>query len=150
MQNNLTTIEKVIFLQDVDVFEYTSTEDLSQIAAVAQELHFPSEHEIFREGEISDSMYLVLHGKVLLHRNSREIMIADAKKTFGSWALFDDEPRMVTAECKEDTCMLRIDKEEFLDLLAHNVRITQGILRQMAHRLRSLIGSIPEVPATPQ
>jgi hypothetical protein len=34
----LTTIEKVIFLQDVDIFEYTSTEDLSHIAAITTEI----------------------------------------------------------------------------------------------------------------
>jgi CRP-like cAMP-binding protein len=145
MDNSFSTIEKVIFLQEVDIFEYTATEDLSQIATVAEELQFEKGRVIFKEGDLSDSMYLVISGTILLTRDGREIMKADSKKTFGTWALFDDEVRMVTAACLEDARVLRIDKEEFLDLLADNVRITQGILKQMAHRLRSLINRVPEV-----
>ena len=33
----LTVVEKVIFLQDVDIFKYTSTEDLAHIAAITEE-----------------------------------------------------------------------------------------------------------------
>jgi len=146
MDKSLTTIEKVFFLQEVDIFEYTATEDLAQIGAVSKQLNFSKEHIIFKEGDISDSMYLVLSGNVLLRRGDQEIMNAGKKKAFGTWALFDDENRMVTATCTSDACVLRIDKEEFLDLLSHNVRITQGILKQMAHRLRSLIRKLPGDP----
>jgi len=118
METNLTAVEKVIFLQDVDIFEYTSTENLGRIAQVVKEVDFTEGTEIFREGDISDAMYLVISGRVRNHRGGQEIMIADAKKTFGTWALFDDEPRMVTATCLEKTRTLKIDRDDFFDLLA--------------------------------
>ena len=34
----LTVVEKVIFLQDVDIFEFASTEDLSHIAMITEEI----------------------------------------------------------------------------------------------------------------
>ena len=56
----LTVVEKVLFLQDVDVFQNTSTEDLAYIAAITEEVHYQAGSEIFRESEASDSMYLVI------------------------------------------------------------------------------------------
>jgi hypothetical protein len=36
----LTTIEKVIFLKSVDIFEHATVEQLGRIAGLAQEVHF--------------------------------------------------------------------------------------------------------------
>ncbi|MCJ7579910.1 MAG: hypothetical protein MUP98_05180 [Candidatus Aminicenantes bacterium] len=42
----LTTVEKVIFLQDIDIFEFTSTEDLAHIAAITDEVPFQADEKI--------------------------------------------------------------------------------------------------------
>lgn len=138
----LTVVEKVIFLQDVDIFEYTTTEDLAHIAAITEESEFSPESTIYKEGQISDSMYLVIDGKVALRRDGRDIMIAGEKDVFGTWSLFDDEPRLVTAISLEQSRLLKIDKEDFFDLLADHVQITQSILKAIVKRLRSLIDRV--------
>lgn len=138
----LSTIEKVIFLQDVDIFENISTEDLSHVAAITEEVEYQANTVLFKEGEISDSMYLVIAGKVRLTRGDQELLIAKEKDDFGTWALFDDEPRVATATTIEETRLLRIDREEFVDLLADYVAITQSILKTMAKRLRRLLSRI--------
>jgi len=138
----LTTVEKVIFLQDVDIFEFTSTEDLARIAVIAEEIEFQPGEIIFKEGDIPDSMYMVIEGRVNLTRDEKEVMVAKGKDFFGTWALFDDEPRVATATTLEKTRLLRIDKEEFVDLLADYVAITQSILKSLVKRLRKLMFSI--------
>ena len=143
----LTTIEKVIFLQEVDAFERLQTEDLAHIAAISEEVSVPRDSVIFREGGNPDSMYLVLEGKVRLHQGQREVMIASEKNAFGTWSLFDDEPRVVTATAIEESRLLRIDKEDFIDLLADNVRITQGILKSLVVRVRGLMIRVTRNPA---
>jgi len=138
----LTTVEKVLFLQDVDIFEFTSTEDLAHIAEITDEIELKPDEIIFKEGEIPDAMYIVSEGKVILSRAGQEVMVANDKDVFGTWALFDDEPRVATATTLEDTRLLRIDKEDFIDLLADHVAITQSILKTMAKRLRNLMTRI--------
>lgn len=135
----LTAVEKVLFLQDVDIFEFTSTEDLAHIAAITDEVEIKENETIFKEGEFPDAMYIVSEGKVSLSREGQEVMVAEHKDVFGTWALFDDEPRVVTATTLEDTRLLRIDKEEFIDLLADHVAITQSVLKTMVKRLRKLM-----------
>lgn len=138
----LTTIEKVIFLQDVDIFEYTSTEDLSHIAAITTEIEIMKNNVIYNEGDLSDSMYMIIDGTVSLRREGVEVMQGKVKDVFGTWALFDDEPRMVTATAVEDCRLLRILKEDFIELLGDHVGITQGVLKKIVKRLRSLVGTV--------
>ena len=138
----LTTVEKVIFLQEVDIFESTSTEDLAHIAAITEEIELKKDYIIFKEGEFPDAMYMVIEGTVKLERDNQLVMIAKYKDVFGTWALFDDEPRVVTATTVEDSRLLKIEKEDFIDLLADYVQITQGILKTMVKRLRSLMARV--------
>ncbi|MFC2169996.1 Crp/Fnr family transcriptional regulator [Acidobacteriota bacterium] len=138
----LTTVEKVLFLQEVDIFEFTSTEDLAHIASITDELELKPGQIIFKEGEIPDAMYIVSEGKVRLTRENQEVMVAIHKDIFGTWALFDDEPLVATATTLVDSKLLRIDREEFIDLLADHVAITQSILKTMVKKLRTLMTRI--------
>ncbi len=136
----LTTVERVIFLQDVDVFAKIPLEDLAYVAMIADEVVAEPGRVLYAEGDISDSMYLVLDGSISLQRGGIEVMLAGPRDVFGTWALFDDETRIVTAVAAEESNLLRIDKEDFLDLLADHSRITEGVLKVLASKLRNLVG----------
>ena len=138
----LTIIEKVIALQGVDVFSEVSTEQLAYLAAIVEEEKAGVGETIYRERDPGDAMYLVVEGRVRLHRNSMEITVAEPGGAFGTWALFDDEPRVSAATALEESLLLRLDKEDFIDLLADNVEITQGVLKALVSRVRSLIGRV--------
>ncbi len=138
----LTIIEKVLFLQNIDVFEHVPSELLGYIAAIVEEVNYSANDVIYNVNEHSDSMFLVLAGKVRLHINQRDIAFAEANEAFGTWALFDDSPRVVSATTIEDAHLLMIDREEFVDLLADNVQITQAILKALVLRMRSLVDRV--------
>lgn len=138
----LAIIEKVLFLQNIDVFEHVPSELLALIASITKEIHLPPKAVLYSLHDHSDAMYIVLKGKVRLHIEDRDISTAEAKDAFGTWALFDDAPRVVSATTLEDTHLLRIDREEFVDLLADNVRITQAIMKTLVQRMRSLVDRV--------
>ena len=131
----LSIIEKVIFLQDVDIFKHISSEDLSHIAAITVEQEVNETGVIYREGDVSDSMYMVIEGKVRLHVGESLVMIAELKDVFGAWSLFDDEVRLISATAFENCSLLKIEKSYMLELLVDHVGITEGILKAMAKRL---------------
>ena len=135
----MTIVEKVLFLQDIQVFEHTSTADLSFIAAITEEVWPKPGEIIYSEGEPSNAMFLVLDGTVRIARQGQEVMVAGKKEAFGTWALFDDEPRVVTAEAITEAHLLRIDKEDFFELLADHTDITQSILKSLSKRLRNIM-----------
>ena len=136
----LTVVEKVIFLQNVDVFSEVSTEQMAYLAAIVEEISYAKDIVIYKEQDPSDAIYLVLDGKIRLHRNGVDVSIAGPREAFGTWALFDEEPRVATATTLEDTRLLRVNRDDFIDLLSDHVQITQGVLRALTKRLRGLIG----------
>ena len=134
----LSIIEKVIFLQDVDIFNHISSEDLSHIAAITVEHNVEEGGVIYKEGDVSDSMYMVIEGKVRLHVGESLVMIAELKDVFGTWSLFDDEVRLISATALEKCLLLKIEKINMIEILADHVGITEGILKAMAKRLHSI------------
>jgi ATP/ADP translocase/HEAT repeat protein len=136
----LSAIEKVLLLQNVEVFSEVPTDQLAALAGIAREMAVLEGDVIFKENDSPDALYLVLEGHVGLHQGDREVTTAGKLKTFGTWALFDHEPRVLTATATEDSRLLRIDRNEFSDLLSDDVRIAQGIIRTVARRLRDLAG----------
>lgn len=97
---------------------------------------------IYQERDPAASMYQVITGRVRLHRGDLEINVAGDGDAFGTWALFDDEVRVSAATVVEDATVLRVGKDDFIDLLADNVEITQGVLKALVGRVRGLIGTL--------
>ena len=137
-----SVIERVILLQAVDVFEGVSSEQLAHVAAIAHEVSHPAGTVLFHVHDASDAMFVVVEGEVRLSRGPQVVTVARAGEAFGTWSLFDDEPRVVDAEAASDVTLLRLDRADFIDLLADNVEITQGILKGIVQRLRGVAGRL--------
>jgi CRP-like cAMP-binding protein len=145
-----TTIEKVIFLQNIDIFSDVPSDQLASLATISEEISKSKDDLIFREGDPPDALYFILEGEVRMHRDDQEITVLASKEAFGTWALFDDEPRVAQATAVVDTKLLRIDREDFYDLLADNVEVTRSVLKTMARRLHGLLGRIEIEPRAGQ
>ena len=135
----LTILEKVIFLHNVEVFAEIPSEQLAHMAAIAEESSFSAGDGIYNTDEPSDALYVVLEGSVRLHRGDEEITVAGTNEPFGTWALFDNTPRVATATAIDEVKVLCIDREDFLDLLSDHVQITEGVLKSLVGRLRGLL-----------
>ena len=133
-----TVIEKVMLLQEVDIFAEVPTEQLAVLATIADEVPLLAGDGLYREGEPADALYLVLDGGVRLHRGDDTISEVGPGEAFGTWALFDDEPRLVSADVEADATLLRVDRDDFVDLMADHVQIAQGVIKAVARRLRGL------------
>src|SRR5918996_2165572 len=123
----LSTIEKVLLLQSVDIFLDTETENLAKIAAIAQEVRFEKGATIFKEGEPSDALYIVVEGTVSIRKGSKEKLLMKDKEAFGWIGLLEESSRMLTAVALSGTTVLKIEREDLFDLLADHFDIVRGI-----------------------
>jgi CRP-like cAMP-binding protein len=121
----LTTIEKVLLLQSVDIFLDTETENLAKIAAIAQEVRFEKGATIFKEGEPSDALYIVVEGTVSIRKGSKEKLLMKDKEAFGWIGLLEESSRMLTAVALSGTTVLKIEREDLFDLLADHFDIVR-------------------------
>lgn len=138
----LSVVEKVIFLQNVDVFSQVPSDTLALLATVSEEVTLSEGERIYAEADPSDSMYVVVEGQVRLHRGETFVTRMGPSEAFGTWALFDDELRVTAATALEAVRLLRVDKDDFIDLLADNLELTQGILKAVVGRLRSVVSRV--------
>jgi len=134
-----TIIEKVMILKGVDFFSRCTTRELSQIAAISEEVSCPSGDVIFHEGDPNNALFVVLTGSVKLEKEKEDVGTIGPNEAFGVWSLFDEEPRLVDAVAAEETRLLRLDREDFFDLLSEQFDITQKIFQSIVGKLKSLI-----------
>src|SRR5437868_5409750 len=101
----LSPVEKVLFLQRVDVFKHATTEMLQYIGSIAEEVSVAASTVLFAEQEMSDAMYVVVAGRVRLEVDSKELLVVGPGESFGTWALFDNTPRMMKAVTLDDAVL---------------------------------------------
>ena len=135
----LTTIEKVLLLQGVDILVDTETENLAKIAAIAREVRFEEGATIFEEGEPSNAFYIVLEGTVSVRKGSKEIGLVKDKETVGGTDLFEQTPRTLTLVALTGTTFLKIEREGLFDLLADHFDIVRGILKRLSRIISQLL-----------
>lgn len=140
-----TTIEKVIYLQRIEMFADIPSEQLAHLAAITFSISCPKNNAIFEQGSPSHSLYILVDGKVHVVRNGQKVREISNDTAFGIWGFFDQEPRLVTTIAAEDCRLLKIDSTDFFDLLEERVHLSRGLLKYFAKRFRQLV-EIADIP----
>lgn len=135
----LSTVEKVLFLKSIDLFSQIPGEDLAAIALISTEERRDQQDEIFAEGESGDALYLVIDGKVRVHKADRVIAELGERECFGEMAILDAAPRSATVTAVDDTNLLKITREDFQEIMSEKPEIAQGIVKVLTRRLRDAI-----------
>jgi CRP/FNR family cyclic AMP-dependent transcriptional regulator len=128
-------------LRRVPVFATLAPEELERVAQVAVPRHFAAGHIVFREGDESDTCYVVRSGHaraIRQHTDGRAIALATfgPGDIFGELAMFDRERRSATVEAVEDTDALAILGGDMRRLLREHPEIAVKLLAALGRRLR--------------
>ena len=142
----LTTLERAIRLQKVDLFSDLETDLLALVASIANQLETKKGETLFEENRPIPALYVVLAGRMEMSRGGQVMFTVGADETIGNWALFDDQPGVVTAQAAEDGWLLRIDREDFFDLLADHAEMTRKLFQAMFKRVRMVLTAGLERP----
>ncbi len=127
----------VELLAHVPVFETLEHDDLEKIAELTVPRTFEPGETVFREGDASETCYIVSAGQaraVRSHSDGRTITLATFGRgdIFGELAMFEEERRSATVEAVERT--------EVVALLGPDMRRLMGQHAQIAIRLAIALG----------
>ena len=132
----ITTVEKVLFLKSIDLFRALPSEELAQIAEIAFEQPLAAGDCVFAEGEPGDALYLVALGSVKVHKGDKQLAILSVRDVFGEMAVLDSEPRSASVTVLKDAVLLKIDRDDFRDILNERPEIALGVIKVLSRRLR--------------
>jgi len=132
----ISTIEKVLFLKDVDLFKSIPGEDLTHIAQITDQVEYPTGSTIFAEGEQGDAMYLIVDGHVRIHVGPQTLAEIGTKQCFGEMSILDAEPRSASVTALSELTLLKIQNSDFGEILTEKPEISQGIIKVLTRRLR--------------
>jgi CRP-like cAMP-binding protein len=136
-----TTEETIALLRRVPVFSTLAEEDLARVADVAVPRRYASGDVVFREGDESNTCYVVRSGKaraVREHSDGRSITLANfgPGDIFGELAMFDNESRSATVEILELTEVIAILGGDMRRLMREHPEIAVKLVAALGRRLR--------------
>jgi CRP-like cAMP-binding protein len=133
--------ETVALLSRVPVFADLDADDVGRVAEVAVPRSFEAEQVVFREGDDSDTCYIVRSGHaraVRSHSDGRTITLASfgPGDIFGELAMFDDERRSATVEAVDDLEVVAVLGTDMRRLVRQHPDIAAKLLIAVTRRLR--------------
>lgn len=127
----LTLLEKVDLLQKAAIFREIRTESLARVAAVAQEANYAARHSLFRENDSADVMFFLIEGEVTVLRGGLECGKLRPPEVVGVLPLLAGKPEPESAVATQPLRVLRVDQQDFYEVMAEDFEVTRGILRTL-------------------
>lgn len=135
-----------IMLEQISLFAGLLPVHLDRMARLAQIHRYRKNDYVFKHGEESDGLYLVLEGAIRISRNvsgmgEEALAILREGQHFGEMSLIDDDvPRSADAIAHETARLLKLPKDDLRDLMFVDRELAYELLwrfvRTLSGRLR--------------
>ena len=128
-------------LKKAPLFARLEDDAASALSSAMGTLRLKKGDVLFHEGDSEDRLYIVVSGKIKLGRSGsagRENLLAvlGPGQMFGELSVFDPGPRSTTATAVTACEIRTLEHDELMGWLADRPEVAQGLLGQMAARLR--------------
>ncbi|MBI3575286.1 MAG: Crp/Fnr family transcriptional regulator [Gammaproteobacteria bacterium] len=134
-------------LANVSLLSGLKKGDLDILAAYGVTKGFPRNAVVITEGDTSDSLYLIIEGRVkvyLIDDQGREVILRTQGpgEYFGELALVDEEPRSASVMTLEPSKLCIISRAAFHECLSRNPGIAMVLVRHLSRLVRSLTENV--------
>lgn len=130
------------FLASVPMFSQLSRAELEKMSTLWIPINKSASEVIFKKGDTGNAIYLIKEGTVSisLHAiNGDELVLSELHKgdVFGELTLFDNVPRTATATSFDDTELLYMPRDTFINFIRAHPEIAIIMLGILGQRLRN-------------
>jgi CRP/FNR family transcriptional regulator, cyclic AMP receptor protein len=130
-----------LVLKSVPLFSAFTEQQLATLLHYVQHRSFPRNVFVMQAGEETDSLYVILAGKVKVlipDDQGREVILSvlGPHDFFGEMGILDDQPRSASVATLEPCEMLRLSKAGFLNCVKENTEVAMLVIRHLVKRLR--------------
>ena len=135
-------------LQQIPLFKYCTYKELVYIMNITEVRDYAAGEKVFEEGSEGDYLFVVMKGKVKLHKGEAYITSFGSGTHFGEMALVDRVPRSGCATAEEDSRLLRIHRRDFYAIVRQegglSVRLLWSFVQVLSERLRATTDALVE------
>lgn len=143
----LTSIQRLLLVQKVPIFQELRDDFLVRLAATMEELSFPAKHLIVRQGDEGRSLYVLASGTVRVHIGNYELAQLKREDCFGEMAVLDAEPRSASVTTIEACNCLILTQQQLYEAIDETPDIAVNIIRLLSRRIRELNKQVNVVSA---
>ncbi|MBN1770126.1 MAG: Stp1/IreP family PP2C-type Ser/Thr phosphatase, partial [Deltaproteobacteria bacterium] len=118
-------------LSKMPFFKFLAYSDLLKVFVKMETVRFPKGKTIFGEGSSGADLFLLLGGKVRVHRGDAELAQLGPGEFFGEMALIDQAPRSASISTIDDALLLRLDRKTFFTLIRRESELAKKVLWNM-------------------
>lgn len=144
-----TTLEKMIGLSPIGIFEDLEPEDLAELARAGTERWFVQDQPLCHQGETGDEAFVILDGEVSVLRPDGQVAYTEGPGScIGELAVLDPAPREATVVASTVAVRaLGLTGGSLRTAMARSPAVSQDLIRMLARRLRRALPSTSPVSA---
>ena len=134
-------------LNQLYIFSELAPEETEKLTQHSTTRTYPANTILISEGDNTDSLYVVLEGKVKVFASDEQgkeiiLNILGPGEYFGELALLDDEPRSASVKTMKSTRVIVITKHDFKNSLATDSEMAYNLIKALIRQVRGLTGNI--------
>ena len=126
---------KIELIKNIPLFARLSRKELAEVAALADEIDFPGDKEIIREGERGREFFVLLDGGADVIRSGQRIAHLAKGDFVGEIAVIARVPRTASVKTTEPTRALVVTDQALRGLLRRMPDMQLKVLQAVAERL---------------
>ncbi len=126
------------------IFSSLTERQLKGLAKTTKVIAYPPNTSIVKMGEPGIAFYLILSGNAEVRQGSRVLATLVPGQFFGEMTLLDEQPRSADVVATLPTECAVLSRWEFWGFAKSEPEVLQGILQEMARRLRAANKALSE------
>lgn len=129
-------------LAGVPLFADFSRKHLERLAADTDELTFEAGQAVVREGELGETLFVVLEGEAKIVRGTKRVGTVLPGDFFGELSAIDAQPRSASVVAVTPLRVLRLFRRHLMALLKEEPQVTLKLLDGIVRRVRQVERSL--------
>lgn len=148
---------KVEVLKQMPLFRHLTYKEILRVLSLTEVTDHKPGDEIITEDEPGSDLFIIMSGKVRLHKEGALVTFLGQGAHLGEMALVDNGPRSLSATVEEPSRLLVLRRRDFNDLIRNyprmSVKLLWSFVQVLGQRLRKtnadLAGARNEAAAAP-
>jgi PPM family protein phosphatase len=131
---------KVEVLKHMPLFRHLTYKEIIRVLNLTEVSDYAAGEDLLREGDPGDELYILLKGKVRLHKEGAFITHLTPGAHLGEMALIDRSPRSVSATAEDRSRVLILRRRDFYEIIRKDpplsVKLLWSFVQVLGDRLR--------------